>query len=324
MRLRFISFLFLSILTSTVGVFAPIADGRLQETSPDQTLTKTGIIRITSGLVVVPVSVTDPNGNAVKDLRTDDFAVDENSTPVSIAYLGEPETTRLDMVLAFDITISMRPYFKFEQDAATAFLKTVLRPGDSVSILCIDAKPRIVLQRSNSLQAALQGLDQITPSGSSTAFLDSVIAGAHMFQGPVNPDRRRVQIVFSDGEDNSSEQGLLDARREVQQADCIFYSINPGGPSIRLNVLSRRGQEGMEALAEQTGGVAFIAAKPDDLEGIYGRIATELQSLYVLSYYSPSPRTDGAFRSIHVRIPKHPEMRVRARQGYYPNKVFSP
>ena len=145
-----------------------------------------------------------------------------------------------------------------------------------------------------------------------------------MLQGPVDPGTRRVQIAFSDGEDNSSDQVLLDARREVQQADCIFYSINPGGPSIRLNVLSRRGQEGMEALAEQTGGVAFIAAQPSDLEVIYGRIATELQSQYVLSYYSPSPRADAGFRSIRVRIPEHPEMRVRARQGYYPNKFSSP
>ena len=307
--------LFLSISTSAVSILVLLRNARSQDVFPAPAKTET--IRITSGLVVVPVSVTDAGGNAVKDLRIDEFAVEESGAPVAVAHLGKPEATHLDMVLAFDITLSMRPYFHFERDAASAFLKAVLRQGDTVSILCIDARPKIILQRSFSLAMALDGLDQIMPSGSSTAFIDSVIAGARMLQGPVDPGTRRVQIAFSDGEDNSSDHTLLDARQEVQQADCVFYSINPGGPSIRLNVLSRRGQEGMEALAEQTGGVAFIAAQHEDLEAIYGRIATELQSQYVLSYYSPSARADAGFRSIRVHLPKHPEMRVRARQGYY-------
>jgi len=299
-------------------MLALVRSGWYQETAPEQFPAKPEVIRVTSGLVVVPVSVTDPGGNAVKDLGLEDFAVDDNGAPVKVGYLGEPEATRLDMVLSFDVTISVRSYFKFEQNAAVGFLKTVLRPGDSVAILCIDSEPKIILKRSNLLSSALNGLDQITPSGTSTAFFDTIIAGAHMLRGPVDAGTRRVQIAFSDGEDNSSEQKLSEARREVQRADCIFYSINPGGHSIHLNVISQRGQEAMEALAAQTGGLAFIASRPEDLAGLYARIVTELQAQYLLSYYSPSSKADDSFRSVMVRIPKHPEMRVRARQGYYP------
>lgn len=276
-----------------------------------------GTIRVSSNLVQVPVSVTDASGHPVKDLKMEDFSVEEDGSPVVIAHLGEPGETRLEMVLAFDVTGSVYDNFDFEEQAATRFLKTIFRQGDAVSVLCIGPKPQVVLRRTTSLTAALEGLGQLVPSRGSTAFFDSVITGAQMLKTRVDPETRRVQIALSDGEDNFSDQRLADAIREVQQADCIFYAINPGGPSVKLNVVSRRGQDAMEALAAQTGGAAFVAEKMQDLADVYGRIATELQAQYLLSYYAPDQKTDGGFRRITVRVPKHPDLRVRARQGYY-------
>jgi Ca-activated chloride channel family protein len=72
----------------------------------------------------------------------------------------------------------------------------------------------------------------------------------------------------------------------------------------------------MESMSAQTGGKAFV---PDrmDLEAVFRQIADELQAQYLLGYYSTDNRADGGFRSITVRTPKRPELRVRARQGYY-------
>ncbi len=276
-----------------------------------------GTIRVSSNLVQVPVSVTDTAGNAVKDLKMEDFSVEEDGIPVVIAHLGEPGETRLEMVLAFDVTGSVYDNFDFEEQAATRFLKTVFRTGDAVGILCIGPKPIVVLPRTTSLAAALAGLGQLAPSRGSTAFFDSVITAANILRAKGELSTRRVQIALSDGEDNFSDQRLADAMREVQRSDCIFYAINPGGPSVRLNVVSRRGQDAMEALASQTGGVAFVAEKVQDLGEVYGRIATELQAQYLLTYYAPDQKTDGGFRRITVRVPKRPELRLRARQGYY-------
>jgi VWFA-related protein len=270
--------------------------------------------------VQVSVSVTDAAGHAVKDLQLEDFSIEENGSPVTIAHLGEAGETRLEMVLVFDNTGSVFTHFDFDQQAATDFLKTIFRPHDAVAVLCIGSKPEVLLDRTVSLGQALEGLSQLKPALGATAFYDSVIAAAHMLHAPVDPEARRVQIVLSDGEDNLSERHLDDAIREVQQADCIFYSINPGGPSVRFNLVRLRGQQAMEALAEQTGGVAFLADKKEALGEIYGRIATELKAQYLLSYYSPDTKMDGSFRRIGVGVPKRPELRVRARQGYYATK----
>jgi Ca-activated chloride channel family protein len=221
------------------------------------------------------------------------------------------------MVLVFDNTGSVFMHFAFDQQAAADFLKTIFRPNDGVAILCIESKPEVLLDRTMSLPDALKSLNQLQPSLGATAFYDTVIAAAHLFHAPTDPATRRVQIVLSDGEDNLSDQHLTDAIREVQQADCVFYSINPGGASVRFNLISQRGQQAMEALADQTGGVAFLADKKEALGEIYGRIAAELKAQYLLSYYPLDTKMDGSFRRIGVTIPKRPEFRVRARQGYY-------
>ncbi len=285
--------------------------------TPQNPPAQVGTIRVSSNLVQVPVSVTDAAGHAVKTLKMEDFSVEEDGSPVVIAHVGEPGETRLEMALAFDVTGSVYDNFDFEEQAATRFLKTVFRAGDAVVILSIGPKPIVVLPRTTSLPAALEGLGQLAPSRGSTAFFDTVITGAHMLRARQDPDTRRVQIALSDGEDNFSDQRQADALREVQRADCIFYAINPGGPSVPLNVVSKRGQDAMEALAAQTGGAAFVADKVQDLAEVYGRIATELQAQYLLSYYAPDQKTDGGFRRITVRVPRQPDLRVRARQGYY-------
>ncbi len=75
----------------------------------------------------------------------------------------------------------------------------------------------------------------------------------------------------------------------------------------------------MEALARQTGGTAFVVDHARELEGMFDRIATELRAQYLIEYCSSDQRKDGAFREIVVKVPSRPDLRIRARQGYYPS-----
>ncbi len=162
----------------------------------------------------------------------------------------------------------------------------------------------------------------IAPTKEATAFFDSVVEAAYYLRNTAEPGTRRVLIVISDGEDNLSDNYRLDdALRELQRTDCLFYSINPSGPSIRLNKISMTGQEGMSALASVTGGAAFLPDKLEDLDAVFRQIAAELQAQYLLGYYSSDERADGGYRRITVRVSKRSDLRVRARQGYYAPKA---
>jgi len=275
------------------------------------------VIRVSTNLVVLPVSVTDSAGRAVSDLQLEDFLVTEDGHTETIARMAEAGQSPLQIALLFDLSGSVNNRFEFEQQAATRFLKKVWKAGDAVTVITFNEEPQVRLRNSRSLQEALEDLTRLQPTESATAFYDAVAKAAKLLRESATPETRQAQIVLSDGEDNRSDGTIVDALMEVQRSDTIFYSINPGGNSIRLNEISLKGQQDMAALASETGGSAFVSDENSDMDEIFGRIATELRAQYLLSYYSSNPRLDGKFRRIKVSVPTRPGMRVRSRQGYY-------
>lgn len=275
-------------------------------------------VRLTSRLVLVPVSASDASGKPVRDLTADDFVIDEEGRRQAIASLGEPGKVPVDIALLFDVSASIRGQFEFEQQAAVRFIKQVLKPADAVSVFSIGTTPKIIKTRTTIGAEATTGLMSIAPLQEPTAFFDTVVEAALYLGKNADPGSRRVLVVISDGEENFSEHYKLnDALRELQKNDCFFYSINPTGSSLSLNKISVRGQGFMESMSAETGGKAFVPDKISDLEAVFRQIAEELQAQYLLGYYSTDERVDGGFRKIKVQVPKRPDLRVRARQGYY-------
>jgi Ca-activated chloride channel homolog len=275
-------------------------------------------IRITSNLVTVPVSVTDAAGNSISTLQADDFRIQEDGRAETIAKMADAGESPLQMALLFDLSGSLNALFEFEQHAAIRFLEKVWKRLDTVTIVVFNEKADVRLRDCRSLPDALNVLQKLQPTESSTAFFDSVIMGARLMRQATAPETRRSVIVLSDGEDNRSDSRAADALHEFQQSDAIFYSINPSGASVRLNAITMKGQQDMSSIASETGGTAFVSdTGGHDLERIFGQIANELRSQYLLSYYSSNPRSDHHFRRITVSLPNKPDLRIHARQGYY-------
>jgi Ca-activated chloride channel family protein len=312
-------FLPLFLLASSLATLDPPDRAAALPQSNGDTSGQSVVIRVNSNLVVVPVSVTDAQGNIVGDLKREDFRLEEDGRTEPIIKVAEPGETPLDLTILLDISASVQPRFEFERQAAADFLRKVLRPGDTVAVISIGHEPVQIQPRTEDSQRAIDSILKLPGARGSTAFFDAVREAAQLLRRSAEPERRRVQVAMSDGEDNNSVRRLPEVQREVQQADCIFYSINPAGPSIRLNKTSMSGQRAMEMIATQTGGSAFVPDGIGELEIVFERIANELRAQYVLEYYSSDQRRNGTFRQIVVRIPGRPDLRVRARQGYYPS-----
>ena len=313
------------------------------------------VVRVSSNLVMVPVSVVDANGQPVHSLLANDFRIEEEGRPQQIAEIGNPEQVPLDIAVLFDVSssVSEKGFFSFQQKAAASFLRQVLKPSDRAAIFTITDQPTL-MEPLATAEIATAKLMTI-PAASSpvpTAFYDTVIAAAKYLIANSPERRRRVIVVISDGDDNFSNlvkdltmaevragergevtpamarmnlqerhhQAVLEVQRAVQRADAAFYSINPGGPSIHLNFSSTRAQNGMESIATVTGGTAFVPDGEKDLERVFSLVAAELRGQYLLQYYSTSQSPGAQFRRIAVSVPAHAEVKVRARQGYYPKK----
>ncbi|HKG60363.1 MAG TPA: VWA domain-containing protein [Pyrinomonadaceae bacterium] len=314
------------------------------------------IIKTTSNLVMVPVSVTDQTGNAVLGLKVADFRLDEEGKQQEISGLGDPEQVPLAIAVLFDISSSIggKGFFVSQKNAAAAFLRLVMKPVDKASVFTISGTPTLLQPLSSSDEAAAK-VSAIPPPVTNvpTAFYDTVEAAAKYLTASAPSNYRRVIIVLSDGDDNFSkvtrdmsyaeakerlsgseisagtrtgiQQSHLKAsagvQKTVQQADAIFYSVNPGGPSIKLNQIAMRGERNMESIAEATGGSAFVPDSDQDLERVFRQVAAELRGQYLLQYYAGSEKIPpGVYRRIQVAVPVRNDVRVRARQGYYPKK----
>src|SRR5215813_8282842 len=108
-------------------------------------------IKISSNLVAVPVSVTDASGQPVRNLVAQDFQLDEEGKSQQLVTLGEPGKTPVELALLFDVSVSVHGRFEFEQQAASRFLKEVLKPNDAVSIFTIGFHPKLIQSRIASV-----------------------------------------------------------------------------------------------------------------------------------------------------------------------------
>ena len=313
------------------------------------------VIKTTSNLVMVPVSVTDQQGQAVQGLKVEDFRLQEEGKQQEITGIGDPQQVPLAIALLFDISssVSAPGFFKSQKSAAATFLKTVMKPNDKAAILTITSEPKVI-QPLSSGDASAAKILAIPPVEAHvpTAYYDTVVAASKYLEENAPSNYRRVIVVLSDGDDNFSEQtkaasiaeanatlsgqqvtagtrtalqqshqrAVAYVQKRVQQADAIFYAVNPGGPSIKLNVIAMRAEAGMEAVAAATGGTAFVPDSDADLERVFRQVAAELRGQYLLQYYGDSDAPATQYRRIQVAVPARNDLRVRARQGYYPKK----
>jgi Ca-activated chloride channel homolog len=334
---------------------SPVARPQHPASQPpaDEAIGDDEVVRVTSNLVVVPVSVTDERGEPVQGLKREDFRLEEEGRAQELAEVGNADQVPLDIALVFDLSSSVTKNFEFEKQAAAGFLRQVLKPADRAAIFSIAEKP-LLLQPLGAAEAAIAKISTLQPAqvSTGTAFYDTVRAATKYLSTNAPERHRRVVLVISDGEDNFSDEirdatvaafnrsdekvdpkarlarineqtrglhqrALTKLLREVQAADAVFYSINPSGPGLRLNVISQRAQDGMAQLATTTGGTAFVPPAIANLEQVFRQIAAELRAQYLLQYLSNSEAQPGKFLRINVTTPARTGLRVRARQGYF-------
>lgn len=329
-------------------------------------------IKIESRLVMIPVSVTDASGQAVTGLTANDFRVLEENKKQEIAEVGNAEKVPLDIAILFDISATTNAMFEFEQLTAIKFLQNMMKPEDRATIFTIGESPVLVKGRDTAQNAGIS-IKNIVPTKQFTAFYDTVRIAAEYLNKNTPEGRRKVIVTISDGEDTNSvaiakaiqngyqslgkkfdtldnkslyeftvksrDQANTKERSNVlkslQNADTVFYSINPAGSSYKLNKISQIGQANMEKFAVETGGTAFLPKflpidlkseyensanlrkNSEALEGIFKQLANELQAQYLVQYYSDSEFPNGKYVKINIGVTNKPNIKVRAREGYF-------
>lgn len=297
-------------------------------TNVDQTPSDIDVVRVSTNLVTVPVSVMDRQGRFIADLKQEQFHIYEDGIEQPVAYFESAEKP-FTVALMLDASDSTRFSLKDIQDAALEFIEQ-LRPEDRVIIAAFDRNLAVLAEATSDRRVLTTAIRRVK-TGGSTGLYNAIDV---MINKRLNRIRGRKAIVlFTDGVDTASQEATYEGTlRFALELDALVYPIqfntldaltqqakDMGAQMVTakgepLSVAYARAERYLRALADKTGGRFYYTGTLKRLREVFTAIAQELREQYSIGYYpkSEGPATE---RRIKVKV-SAPGVVVGARRGY--------
>jgi VWFA-related protein len=273
------------------------------------------IFRTDTRLVVLPTTVVDKNGHLVTTLPREAFTVLENGVQQEIKQFKR-EDVPVSMGLIIDNSGSMREKRAKVEAAALALVKAS-NPEDEVFIVNFNDEAFLDNPHGKDFTSDIKEMeDALTriDSRGGTAMRDAIRMSIDHVKEKAHKDKK-VLVVVTDGNDNSSVVGLEDLVKAAQQSEVLIYAVGLLSDEERRE--AKRAQKALEALAEATGGETFFPRDVSEVERIATQVAHDIRNQYTIAYTPLNQAMDGSFRQIKVTVKAAGSPTVRARSGYY-------
>jgi len=308
------------ILLGALGALgAPLLSGQQEAVPPAaQQADEPARISVDVTRVNMLFTVTDKKGRFVTDLAREDFEVVEGKKPQTIQEFTAESDLPLRLGILIDTSNSVRDRFRFEQDAAAEFLRTVMRARvDNALLVHFDTRAELVTDLIDDPQKLEAGIRSLRPGGG-TALYDAIFYACRDKLGVDQPRTkfRRAIVVVSDGDDNQSDYTRDQALEMAQKADVVIYAISTNSSRADTD-----GDKVLKYFTSETGGRAFFPFQVEDMAQSFENIANELRHQYNLLYRPEPLLTDGQWRTVNLRVKGRKDLIVRARAGYYAPKL---
>jgi VWFA-related protein len=205
-------------------------------------------------------------------------------------------------------------------DEASLDLVKLSNPEDEAFVVDFSWEAFIDQDFTSDTEKLRQGLSYIKSSGG-TDLYDALVASAdYLAKNAKNP--KQVLLVVTDGEDNASSATLEDAIRRIQDLDGpTIYCVGLLFGSDTDKAEARHARRVLEALAEQTGGVAYFPKNLNQVDPIAAEVAQDIRTQYTIAYHSTKSPALGGYRQVHVEAKGkgYGKLQVRTRSGYFPH-----
>ena len=256
-------------------------------------------IKVNVNLVNVLVSVLDDKNRPAPDLPIEAFQVFEEGVQQKIDIFESETKQPLDLALMVDASLSARKEIVFEREAASHFIKQVLRPGDRLGVFYFDELVTQLAPYSDNIPNLQDAVRRI-PEGAGTSIYDAVLLGSTSLEKRGN-DRRRVIILVTDGGETTSHADFDAARKAAVHSGILLYTILVR-PVKNENGRNTAGEHALQTITDMTGGAMFFPDSGQELAMIFDQIDRELRTQYRLAYY-PNPRgAANSYRTIEVKV----------------------
>jgi VWFA-related protein len=262
--------------------------------------------KVSGRLVEVSATITDSRGRYVDNLTRGDFTIIDERNPQSITAF-EPQSNEVSCVLLLDTTGSMEFALPALKNAALRLIGE-LRPEDSVAVYNF-SEAVTELQPFTTDKAAAKRAVLRTQAYGDTALYDAL---ARVGQDLVGRAGKKVIVLFTDGKDNSSTLNPDSAIQRAKANGVPIYTIAQGEAIGHKDLLDQ-----LAGISKATGGEAFAIEKPSEIGRVFDKVSEDLTHGYLLSF-QPPPAENPAWRPIQVTVSGPRGLKVRAREGYYP------
>ncbi|HEV8426642.1 MAG TPA: VWA domain-containing protein [Pyrinomonadaceae bacterium] len=179
------------------------------------------IIRVSTTLVTIPVSVMDRDGRYVPNLQKEEFRIWEDGVEQEVAFFQSVDKP-FSVVLMLDTSPSTQFRLEDIQDAAISFVNQ-LRNDDKVMVVSFNDDIKILSDFTtdrNKLHRAIQR----SKTDDGTRLYDAV-------DMVINQQLSRVQgrkaiVLFTDGVDTTSRRASYESNiMDAQELDALIYPV---------------------------------------------------------------------------------------------------
>lgn len=304
-------------------------------------------IRVDVNEVMVPVTVTDPKGKFVTNLKQGDFHIYDNGKEQTIRYFSAERKQPVVVGFLLDLSSASTIQWKDYREAAIDLVLTLV-PGDKTHagyLIAYNQQSDVVVNTTNDPEPIIDKLRALKTGGGSALFdaLYSAITNRKLVQGePYQP--RRVIVVIGDGHDNASSKSIDEILELAQRFQVTIFGI-----STTSYGFGSEGEKNLEKLCEQTGGRVwyplqnvykdvsgylqvpqdagnfaytvgsggYASSKASSFFRAIADLVGEIETQYVLRFTPSEPAYQVKSHELKVKV-ELPDVRVRAREEYYP------
>ena len=267
-------------------------------------------------LVSVAAVVRDKRGRFARNLKKEDFVVEEGGARREVIEFRSDDNAPVRVALLFDVSGSMRLASRLEdaRQAARHVLGAMrlAENGDEAAVFAFDMNLQSLQPFTANAGAIENALSRVVPYGQ-TSLYDAIAQTAKQVAGNRPGDtHRRAVVVFTDGEDTSSLMKPEQVSAIASAIDVPVYVMTVVSQVERDRGEGSEEETPLQSLARWTGGSLFVTSAPAHESIAARQIVDELRHQYVLAFNASA---NAGWRSLQVKT-KDRDLTVRARSGY--------
>jgi VWFA-related protein len=188
-------------------------------------------------------------------------------------------------------------------------------PPQKVAIVQNQIEQKRQLQRSSMTEFSLEDVYREVEKSRATIY--TVVPGAKLIG--LTPEQQLATVMAED--ERAINEMLPTLSKKAREA--FIARQDARKRAVPIQVLQMRAeenaklQEALAAVAPLSGGWTEFLEQPQQAQGIYSRVLSDISQRYIVGYYPTNKERDGKRRRMTFEVKGHPEYTILGRRSYF-------